>query len=323
MIIFLYGKDGYRLKQNLDKIISEYKNKHASGMSFSNLDISESSQKEQLGNIEDLIKTVSFFGEKRLIVIRSPFLIGGELSMLIKKWGLAEDKDRIIVLIENQTEPELKKKDKNLYSLLSTKPNMVRNFEPLVGRQLESWVTKEIVNLGNKIEPSTAKQLISYVGNDSWSLSQEIAKLVNFKNADGSPIITAADLDLLVRPKIDGNVFTVIDAISGKNQLRATKLLHNHIESGVDPYYIFSMIVYQFRNLLRVKGLAAQAVPYAGIIKKTGLNPFVVKKSYEQCRHYELDELKRRFTDLFVAEIDMKKGELEIEDFLYKFVFSL
>jgi DNA polymerase III delta subunit len=87
------------------------------------------------------------------------------------------------------------------------------------------------------------------------------------------------------------------------------------------------MIVYQFRNLLRVKSLtnptAGGVVPYAEIIKKTGLNPYVVKKTYEQCKKYELAELKNIFSGLAALDIETKSGRLDLGDGLYQLTFSL
>lgn len=323
MIIFLYGRDSYRLKQNLDKIIEEYKSKHTSGMSFSVLDASEGLPSDTLEKLEDLVKTTSFFNEKRLVIVKNPFLINESLSALIKKWDLAEDKDRIIVCVEYQSEGELNKKDKSFCALLAAKTNVVKNFELLVGKQLENWVAKETAGHDKKIDVAAVQQLISRTGGNPWLLSQEINKLVNYKDAVGGDIVAVADVDLLVVPKEDLNIFSIVDAVANRNRLRAAKLIYDRLESDADSYYIFSMIIYQFRNLLRIKDLANNAVPYSNIIKKTGLNPFVVRKTYEQCKKYDLEELKSLFTKLAGLDLAAKNGETEIIDGLYQFVLAL
>ena len=322
MLVFLYGRDGYRLKQGLDKIIEEYKSKHTSGMSFSILDASDGLLSDTLAKLEDLVKTISFFNEKRLVVVKNPFLINDGLSALIKKWGLAGDKERIIVCVEYQSEGELNKKYKGFWTMLAAKTNLVNNFESLDGKRLESWVVKETAGHGKKIDVVTVQRLIWRAGGDSWLLSQEINKLVNYKDAVGGDVITVADVDLLVVPKEDLNIFDIVDATANRNRLRAAKLIYDHLESSADPYYIFSMIIYQFRNLLRIKGLAKNAVPYISIIKQTGLKPFVVRKTYELCKKYDLDELKTLFTKLADLDLAAKNGETELADGLYKFVFS-
>lgn len=329
MIIFFYGRDSYRLKQNLDKITQGYKEKNASGMSFALLDLSQNSD---LDKLEDLIKTVSFFGEKRLVVLRGAFAAGEKLADLIQKWDLATDKERIVVISEESDQAELNKKNKKLFALLAAEPNMVKEFQPLEARKLENWLVKEIRNEGYEIDGPGLKKLIECTADQSqkepdssntWRLKQEINKLTNYKLSQKSKLITAQDVELLVAPRVNLNIFQVIDAIASKSKPQAIALLHKRLEDGEDPHYIYSMIVYQWRNLLRVKSLAQDAMPIPEITKKTGLNPFVVRKSYEQSRKYDLDDLKRSFASLARLEIESKNGLIDLADGLYRFVFAL
>lgn len=342
MIIFLYGRDSYRLKQNLDKITAEYRKK-ASGMSFLVLDFSPDASvgiKKQLEKLTDLIKTVSFFDEKRLIVLKNAFLAGEEIADLITAWKLVADKQRVLVFTENSEEKELAKKNKRLFGLLSAKSNIAKSFEPLEGKRLENWAKEEIESLGGKIEPEALRKLVSYATNPpardklsdpaaAWRLEQEINKLVNYKSAVGdndsakNGQINVSDIELLVGPNVSLNIFEVVDAIANKSKYKATATLYNHLETGVDPYYIFSMVTYQFRNLLRIKTLIKNAVPYADIVKKTGLNPYVVKKTYEQCKKFDLDELKQAFAILAQIDISAKTGNIDMAEGLYQFALSL
>ena len=333
MIIFLYGRDGYRLKQNVDKIVSEYSKKY-SGLAFSMLDLDETGEVTKL---EDAIKTNSFFDEKRLVVIKNSFGEAGRLIELIKTWNLTEDKQRIFVFVENADGTQLAKKDQKLFSVLAAKPNVVKTVELLAGSKLENWLVKEIRIAGYEIEKNALKKLLDYTVDPdpkeidpsiTWRLKHETNKLTNYKSTQISKLITAADVELLVTPRVDLNIFEVVDAVANKNKFRAAKLLHNHLENDADPYYIFSMIVYQFRNLLRVKDLTnppagGAVLPYSEIIKKTGMNPYVVKKTYEQCRKYDPDELKNKFAKLARLDLGAKNGETEVTDGLYQFIFSL
>ncbi|MBI2063161.1 MAG: DNA polymerase III subunit delta [Candidatus Yanofskybacteria bacterium] len=318
VIIFLYGRDGYRLKQNLEKIIDEYKKKY-SGLGYSVLDFDETGQ---MALLEDIVKTVSFFDEKRLIVLKKSFNESDTIGKLIETWSLIGDKQRILIFVEEIDGAELARKNKSFFAILTAEPNVVKSFEFLEGKKLETWITKELRLASIEIEPAAIKKLISYADNDCWRLGQEIAKLTNYRIGFDDKKITVADVDLLVYSKENLNIFKIVDAVAGKNKLKAMVLLHNHIENGDDPHYIFSMIVYQFRNLLRVKSLMKNAVPFPMIIKKTGLNPFVVKKTYEQCHGYDLDELRRLFASLAQMDIEVKSGVSDIENSLFRFVFS-
>jgi len=321
MIIFLYGKDSYRLKQNIQKIIDEYRKKN-SGMSFMVFDFSEESNKK-INDFRDAIKTVSFFDEKKLIQLNGALVAGEEIVKVVKEYNLTEDKQTILIFAENAAEAELAKKSKKLFTFLSAKPNVVKSFEPLAGKQLENWILNETEGIGTKIEPAAARKLVEYAGNDSWRLAVEIEKLANYAAAGNSLKITEDNVKLLVAPKINLNIFETVDAIAGKNRGRAVVLLNNHLTNGEDPYYLFLMVIYQFRNLLRVKSLTANpaaAVSSETVAKKTGLHPFAAKKMLEQSQKYELEELKNKFIRLADSDIAIKNGRVDIVDCLYQIV---
>ena len=144
----------------------------------------------------------------------------------------------------------------------------------------------------------------------------------SFRNTDCSygknKKIEAKDIDLLVRPKIEPEIFKTIDAISDKNNFNSGKkwaleLLHGHIEKGDHPLYLLSMINFQFRNLLVVKELMEKNQPYYSILKTTGLHPFVVKKSYEQAAKFSLKELKEIYKKIFQLDLNIKTGKMGAE----------
>jgi DNA polymerase-3 subunit delta len=83
------------------------------------------------------------------------------------------------------------------------------------------------------------------------------------------------------------------------------------------------MIAYQFRNLLLVKELAERRLMYNSIVKKSGLHPFVVKKSYFNCSKFSFDELKNIYKKIFQIDLDIKTGKIEPETALDLFVTSI
>jgi DNA polymerase-3 subunit delta len=83
------------------------------------------------------------------------------------------------------------------------------------------------------------------------------------------------------------------------------------------------MINYQFRNLLIIKDLLEKRIPYEVIVKKSALHPFVVKKSYEQCRGFSFTELKKIYQRIFQVDLDIKTGRIEPEMALDIFVAGI
>jgi len=303
MIIFLFGQDSYRSRQKLNEILDHYKETHKSGLNLNFFDCEE--EKITIYDLKDKLRQASMFQEKRLIVIANLFADNDFKESLLKETKSLVDSKDVIVIYEGN---DVRKGDV-LFKFLK-KNAQTQEFELLSGQNLKSWIKKELEKRNGTIDDNALLSLIDCVGNDLWRMANEIQKLVNFKK---NKIITTADIKTMVKPKIETDIFKTIDAIGQKNKKQALSLLHQHIENGDSPVYLLSMIGYQFRNLLVVKDLMEKANPYNLIVKKSGLHPFVVKKSYSQSGQFTLPELKRIYRKIFQVDFDVKTGKMEQE----------
>ena len=304
MIIFLHGQDVYRSGQKLKEIIGSYRKIHKSGL---NLRLVEGGD----FNFEDMkneTQTISMFDEKKLIIFKNVLSgLKDEDNALGFFKKLNGSKDIIVVYEEKAADKRL-----SLVKFLE-KEGKVQKFEPLEGQKLKNWAKNQIESCGGKIDSVALETLINYVGNDLWWMKNETEKLVNYR--DGKKI-EAADIDLLVKPKIEPEIFKTIDAIAFNKNLwagkkQALKLLHEHLEKGDHPLYLLSMINYQFRNLLIIKDLIEKNIPYYSILKITKMHPFVVKKTYEQASKFTFQELKKIYQRIFQIDLSIKTGKID------------
>ena len=320
MVIFLYGSDGYRLKKNVDTIVGAHQKKHKNGMSYYRFDLSDDNNFDDL---ENAVKSVSFFDEAKLIIVKNAFSgrYGDQLISLVGDFKIADDKRTVMVFIENRQEKELQKTGKELFKFLSSDNNLVKNIEHLNGAKLADWVRREFKLNGYDISSKTAGLLVSLVGNDSWALANEINKLSNYKK--GGTVIEE-DIELLISRKEDGKIFDLVDAVGNQNRAKAFEMMYRLINSGSDPHYLLSMLVYHLENLLSVSDeMERGASPsYQSIAKKCGLHPFVAKKSINQAQKFSKDDLKARFSYLAGLDIASKNGLVNLEDALYNLVLS-
>ncbi|OGN17962.1 MAG: DNA polymerase III subunit delta [Candidatus Yanofskybacteria bacterium RIFCSPHIGHO2_12_FULL_41_9] len=319
MIIFLYGSDSYRLKQAKDDIIGRYKSKYKSGFNLFNVDLSEISGPDLL---EEALKSSSFFSEHKLIISKNIFAKKNSADLMascIKKYEIADISDITLLVFEDSLEKEIIVKNKELFKLLSDKTNVVRVFEPLEETKLHGWIKKEFEVRGCSAGLTVVKKLINAAGNDGWSLINEIEKLAAYRQRGE---IGEGDISMLVSAKTDLNIFNLIDAIGSRNNKKAVELLYCELKSGRDPYYILTMITYQFRNILIVSGLFEKGFSHVEIAKKSGLHPFVIKKVLANINRFKTADLKRIYTQLLGTEIGFKNGQMNIEDSLYGLFFS-
>ncbi|OGZ71023.1 MAG: DNA polymerase III subunit delta [Candidatus Staskawiczbacteria bacterium RIFCSPHIGHO2_12_FULL_38_11] len=310
MVIFLYGEDSYRSKQKLDEIIDQYKKVRKSALNLIYADAGEIDFADFYNNF----KISPMFSEKKLVVLKNVFLNKEFQEDFLEEIKNLESFKDVIVVHESQTADQRTKLFKSLTKGKS------QEFKLLDGKNIKTWVQKEFVSLreishsekklNQDINNDALDLLLSYAGRDLWRLSSEIKKLADFKNG---AVVKKDDIELHVRPNIETEIFKTIDAIGQKNKRQALAFLQKHLENGDSPFYVLSMIAYQFKNLLIVKELAQKGMMYASIVKKSGLHPFVVKKTYFMCNQFSFEELKRIYRNIFQIDAAIKIGKIEAE----------
>jgi len=297
MIIFLYGEDTYRSRQKLNEIIEHYKKIHKSGLNLKYFDFKEDSFED----FRDAFRSHSMFDEKKLMILKNVF----SNSSIARKFGdmidkLSDSKD-VVLFYEEKIDGE-----KPLFELLK-KQGKSQNFKLLERKTLRNWLKREFKRYSTKIDESALNLLLDFVGNNLWKMSNEIKKLVNYKNKKK---IETKDVKTLVRPKIETDIFKTIDAIAAKNKKKALLFIKKHLEKGDSPSYILAMINFQFRNLLIIRDLIDRGKSLTGISREANLHPYVIKKSYPLAKKFQFDELKKIHQKIFKADLSIKTGKI-------------
>jgi len=301
MLIFLYGPDTYRSRQKLNEIIENYKKAHKKGL---NLKYFEEKDLD-FGEIQNEIQQTSIIAGNKMLILEDTFSnVDFKEKFLKNSKNFISSKDLILFYEEREISGT-----NSLLKLLK-KSGKSQEFKLLEGQNLKNWIKKEFNSYTAKTESLVIEKLINFLGNDSWQLSNEIKKLATYKK---NKIIQARDVELLVKPKIDVDIFKTIDAIAEKNKKQALSLLHKHLEKGDSPLYLLSMINFQFRNLIQIKSLVEKNCTYQNIQKSTKLHPYVVKKSLWQARSFSFPELKKIYQKIFKADINIKTGRIDPE----------
>lgn len=311
MILFLYGKDEYRMKEKMKEIVESYKksNKNCLGLVFFDC------QKDNFKNFEDSSKQTSMFKEKKLFVLINPFSDSSfRESFLEKKEYFLNSEDIFIFLQEGEV---LKS---NLLFKFLEKNSKTQKFDFLTGQKLKNWIIKRVNSQKSKIEAEAISLLLNYIGSDLWRMGNEVDKLSNFKK---DQTIKKEDVSFLVRANIETDIFKTIDSIAQKKKDVALSLLKKHINKGDSPLYLISMINYQFRNLLIVKDFIEKRLPYGAIAKKSGLHPFVVKKTFYLCQKFSFEEIKKIYKNILKTDMEIKVGKISPEAGLEMLVIEI
>lgn len=305
MILFLYGKDTFRSREYMRKMIEKFKkDRDPQGMNVSHFD----AQKDSGPRILEEIGALPFLAEKRLVVIE---------NLLVSKQD--ELRDSLLKKIEELTIPPstilllwesidtVKGKDvKELFDRLQ-KEKYAQAFDLLEGQKLEAWIAAEMEDRGGKMSHEAIHFLVTHVGNDMWRLHTVIDQMLAF--TEGKEI-TVKHLEQVVEKSVDDNIFSLIDAIVQKRQQTIYQLLEEQYKQGNDAGYIFAMMLRQFRIMLEMKDVMERTGEKndAVIAKQSGIHPFVAKKSIPLVNKYSIEELKWVYEELLKMDIETKTG---------------
>lgn len=299
MLYFLYGEDDFRLSKKIKEIEAQYRKVNKAALAVEKFNCPNSAFKE----VWDKFLQQSMFVAKKL------FFLGDAMSAdesfkkdFIKKIKEIVASSDIMVIFQVG---KIKKTDKLMAAIL--KASKSQEFSLLDKARLKKWAEKELVRLSAKIDEAALLELLKNSGSNLWALSNEIAKLASY-----SKNITIKDVSLFTRGNLQAEIFSTIDLIANKDKKTALGKIKSHLDMGDNPFYLLSMIAYQFRNLLAIKTSPKQALS----ARSLGMHPFVFQKSQSQANRFSLEELKKIYQQIMLTDLSLKTSNIAADEAL-------
>ncbi|MDD5433217.1 MAG: DNA polymerase III subunit delta [Candidatus Pacebacteria bacterium] len=299
MIYFLYGPDTFRLIKKLNEIKEQYALQHGSFLVVKRVDLQEESE----GACWDFLNQANLFVSQKLLIIENSFFSQSFKKEILKNITSLSQGQDILVFLEYK---DIKSNDP--FFLALKEKGKAQLFTSLSGVKLKNWVQDCFKQLDSYINEEAQKKLLEYTNSQTWALSNEIRKLSAFSSS-----ITSKEIELLVRPKPEAEIFKTIDSFFANSKKAALKELQKHLDIGESPFYLLSMLSYQIRNLLVVK-IATERQDLT--FQELGIHPFVFKKLTALSRSFSLVKLKGIFQNIFWTELQIKTGQNSPENAL-------
>lgn len=308
-IFLIHGTNSFKKKEVLNNLIKKFSEADLEKYHGSKIDISSF-----LTNL----KAIPFLSEKRLIILENFFSINER-----KK---EEDEEELL----NETSPI----DKLLKALESLEDFIILVFfeEKALDKRLKN--TKKIQKLSEEIEcksldektsiiwlkdllkqeklevlPGFEREFLKYSNSfDENKIKNDLKKISTFANGKK---LSLDMIKFLIPKPLEIGIFNFTDAISNKNATKAIKFINELVENGQDIFYIFNMIVRQFRILIEVKDLAEKGESINDIAKKLKIHPYGIKLAVPQTKNFTKENLKDIFEKLLSIEIATKSNEIK------------
>ncbi|MFA5792992.1 MAG: DNA polymerase III subunit delta [Candidatus Gracilibacteria bacterium] len=256
--------------------------------------------------IKGSLLATPFLSEKRLVILKN-FLSSQKTEISQKLIATLEKiPDTTFLLMTETASPDKRTVAFKAISSLATN----RLFLKPKGAQMNTWIIRHAESLGGKIDSSTAGYLANWVGDDLFSLYNEIQKLTLFARGEK---ITIGMIDSIVADNVQSSIFTLTDALGRKDGSLAIKTLKKLQNQGQDAVFIFSMIARQFRLLLEMKTRMERGSSPAQIARDMQVHPFVVENTLRFSKNFTVSKLKKGLAELLKLDKRLKTGAIPLK----------
>jgi DNA polymerase-3 subunit delta len=325
MILFINGDDNYRSQQKLIELRQKFFSEiDKSKLNYFNLDAFNFS----LDKFQPAINSAPFLAAKKMVVVqnlikeksRDKKLQTAVVNFLKK----VKDSNKIIIFYENKSfdYKDINKKSAILLSFLS-KQKFKYEYPYLKGGALHTWINNYLNKEDLVMDLAAREQLILLTGENTWSLVQELNKLIAYNKGINQNEITLLSVNQLVVGKNDISIFTVVDFIANRKKQQALKLIDEILESGVNEMYLLTMIIRQFRLLIIIKNYQSRGLNASEVSKAAKLSFFVVKKCWNQTNSFSELKLKKVYQSLLEIDKKFKSSNFNIVTLLNLLILSL
>ena len=228
--------------------------------------------------------------------------IAGQLEQFIEREKVGKTPTRIILFRTLAVD-----RRRRLFKLLEKKGSVV-DCAPLKGPELSRWIRERLAGRGKNIEPAAIQRLLWSGDNNLYTLANELDKYSSYLG-EGEKTITTGVVELLFSGDMQGNIFTLTDALSKGNLDQALQVLSLLSGKREEPLRIFFMLVRHFRLLLSARSLREEKMSPGQHPGALGVHPFEARKLYSQSAAFSCASLEEIIIFLQKIDYQIKTGQ--------------
>ena len=304
MVITLTGENGFRLKAELDHIVSTFLAEHGD-LGLERVDGEEA----ELNRISEVLTSLPFLASKKLVLLRRASANKQFLESAEQLLGNVPETTDVILI-----EPKL---DKRLsYYKFLKKATDFREFNELDLQGLAQWLIQQAKERGGSLTMSDARYLVERVGLNQQLLGNELEKLLVFNQQ-----VTRENIALLTEATPQSTIFQLLEAAFAGNVRRSLQLYDEQRLLKIEPQQIIAMLAWQLHILALVKTAGERNAQT--IASEAKLSPYVVQKSQGIARNLPLAELKKLVKDLRTIDGRLKRESIDADEILKNYLLTM
>lgn len=306
----IYGVDKYLIDKEIDKIIKKNKIDNNSIIRYS-------LNEDSIDNILEDANTFNLFSDTKLIIVNDANIFTSSNDILTDKiinyLNNYNDKSYLVFTLLSDKIDNRKK----ITKVMSDKGNVI----DLNKKEVDTnYIISYLKENGYQINMSDARMILNKVGNNLFSINNELDKLMLFKLED--KVIDKNSIDLLINENIDSSLFALVDSITNKDKDKMLKLYHECLLES-DPIMIINMLANKYILLYQVKRLISDGYSDDKIAKELEVHPYPVKLARNMCYSYSVKEILDIILKLANLDKDIKLGNVNGEEGLEFLLLSI
>lgn len=269
--------------------------------------------------LEDAL-TMNLFADKKVIIIENAYIFGSSSDQKISDRFLEYfntfNSSTYIIFELNVDKVDSRKKITKKISEIGK----VFEVKKLETNDLFQIIEKRFKDNNHTISTELINYLVSLLNDNYENINNELDKIFLLGKEDKN--ITKEDLDGLIIPSLDDDIFSLIDAITNKDKNKSIKLYQEFINRNEDMIKIIYLLASKYRLMLQVRLLSDRGYLESDIAKTMQIHPYRAKMVLREAYKYELGNLIKILKELDYLDRDIKLGNVDknlaLEVFLLK-----
>jgi len=165
------------------------------------------------------------------------------------------------------------------------------------------WVNSKLKETESTIEPDALRKLLTYCNNSLTRINLEAQKLGAYKN---SGVITADDVEYLVEPNTEYQMYELSDAVGKKQAGRVADILTKLYGANMTAITLLGMLYSHFRRLL----FCVIDPNSLDLAKNLGVKDYAVKMAKQGASVFTPKRLKAICDAFHKLDLDIKTGKI-------------
>jgi DNA polymerase-3 subunit delta len=320
-VILLYGDDVHAIAEAAVKLESAVGGDPTlADLNLSRFDLENRTITED--QIQAAAYALPFLSEKRLVILRNPFIRFNRpeaCQRLIRLLEGLPPTTRLVLIV-----PDTHQGASRGWEIMDDKKRgklLLRELRLPRPHEMTDWILRRAKQEGGQFTPRAAAELAALTGNDTGMAVQEIRKLLTYVNF--SRAVDVEDVQEAAASGGQADVFKMVDAIAAGEARTALKHLVVLLEQE-DPARLFGMIIRQYRLLILTREAIQQGIASKeALAKHLKVHTFSAENLIHQARRFNLTKLESAYRLLLETDRLVKSGQADFQVALQTLIVQL